>query len=210
MYGSDLLDRPAADLAQRGWAVWNIEYRRLERGGGYPTTLEDVAAAIDYLDAVEGVDTDRVVAVGHSAGGHLAAWAASRNTLASGAPGAGPAVEVGGVVSLAGVLDLASAARQKIGNGAAIHLMGGTPDEVPERYLVADPLAHVPIRAAVHCVHARPDDRVPFAQSVTYVEAARAASQVAALHEVPGDHFSVIEVSSAAWPTVVEAIEALA
>jgi acetyl esterase/lipase len=208
-FGSDNLAGAAADLAGRGWVTWNIEYRRLGLGGGYPSTLADAAAAIDYLATLAEVDTGHVVAVGHSAGGHLATWAAGRAKLAAGAPGAGPAVRISGVVSLAGALDLAAAAREKLGNGAAVALLGGGPGEYPERYAVADPLAQVPIPAAVRCVHARADDRVPFEQSVTYVTAARAAGQDARLLKVSGDHFSVADAASPTWPTVVNAIEEL-
>jgi acetyl esterase/lipase len=208
-YGADNLDGVAADLAGRGWVAWNIEYRRLGIGGGYPSTLEDAAASIDYLATLAGVDTRRVVAVGHSAGGHLATWAAGRTKLAAGAPGAGPVVEIAGVISLAGVVDLGAAARGKIGNGAAADFMSGGPDERPEQYAVADPLAQVPISAAVRCVHARADDRVPFAQSVTYVAAALAAGQDAQLLEVNGDHFSVADASAPNWPTVISALEEL-
>jgi acetyl esterase/lipase len=148
-YGADNLDSAAADLAGRGWVAWNIEYRRLGLGGGYPSTLEDAAAAIDYLAALEDVDTGRVAAIGHSAGGHLAVWAAGRTKLATSAPGAGPVVEIAGAISLAGVLDLGAAAREKIGNGAVIELMGGAPGECPDRYAAADPLAQVPIPAVV-------------------------------------------------------------
>jgi acetyl esterase/lipase len=208
-FGADNLDGVAADLAGRGWAAWNIEYRRLGIGGGYPSTLEDAAAAIDHLATLADADTGRVVAVGHSAGGHLAAWAAGRGKLAAGAPGAGPAVHLAGVISLAGVLDLGAAARQNIGNGAAIDFMGGAPGEHPDRYAVADPLSQVPIPAAVRCVHARADDRVPFAQSVTYVAAARGAGQDAQLLEVAGDHFSVADTAAPTWPAVIGALEEL-
>jgi acetyl esterase/lipase len=189
--------------------VWNIEYRRLGLGGGYPATLEDAATAVDYLATLGDVDIERVVAVGHSAGGHLATWAAGRSKLDTGAPGAEPAVELAGVISLAGVLDLGTAARQKIGNGAVIDLVGGSPDEYPERYAVADPLSQVPIPAVVRCVHARADDRVPFAESATYVETARVAGQDAQLLEVEGDHFSIADIFSPTWPTVVKALEEL-
>jgi acetyl esterase/lipase len=208
-YGADNLDAAAADLAERGWVVWNIEYRRLGLGGGYPATLEDAAAAIDYLATLEDVHTERVVAVGHSAGGHLAAWVAGRSKLATGAPGAEPAVDIAGVISLAGVLDLGAGAREKIGDGAVIDFMGGSPSEFPERYSVADPLLQVPIPAVVRCVHARADDRVPFAESVVYVEAATAAGQDAQLLEVDGSHFSITDISSPTWPTVVKALEGL-
>jgi acetyl esterase/lipase len=208
-FGADHLDRVAGDLAGRGWVTWNIEYRRLGAGGGYPATLQDAAAAIDHLTTLADIDAGRVVAVGHSAGGHLAAWAAGRTKLAPGAPGAGPVIDIAGVISLAGVLDLRAAARDRIGNGAAVDLVGGDPRQFPERYAVADPLAQVPIEAAVRCIHAQADDRVPYAQSVAYVTAARAAGQDAQLLEVSGDHFSVADPSSPQWPTVIAALEEL-
>jgi acetyl esterase/lipase len=189
--------------------AWNVEYRRLGLGGGYPSTLEDVAAAIDHLATIEEVAGDRVVAIGHSAGGHLAAWAAGRSKLAYGAPGARPVVEIAGVISLAGALDLGAAARERIGNEAAIDFVGGGPDERPERYAVADPLSQVPIPAVVRCVHAQADDRVPLTQSVTYVAASQAAGQDARVREVQGDHFSVANPSAPTWPTVIGALEEL-
>src|SRR5262245_32239546 len=79
-YGLDLMEPLCRDLAARGWAAWNIEYRRLGNGGGVPNTLDDVCAAIDQLAELDGVDLSRVVAIGHSAGGHLAAWAATRSS----------------------------------------------------------------------------------------------------------------------------------
>jgi len=205
-YGADNLSGVAAELAGRGWAAWNIEYRRLGRGGGYPSTLDDAAAAIDHLATLGVTGTNRVVAVGHSAGGHLAAWAAGRAQLAPGAPGAGPAVEIAGVISLAGVLDLVAGARQGIGKGAVSHLLGGDPEQVPERYAIADPMSQVPVPAAVRCVHARHDDRVPFAQSAAYVKAAQAAGQDASLCAVDGDHFSIADPSAPSWPAVVKAL----
>lgn len=208
-FGADNLEGVAVDLSERGWAVWNVEYRRLELGGGYPTTFEDVAAAIDYLATLPDVAAETVIAVGHSAGGHLATWAAGRGKLKSSSPGFGPVIEIVGVISLAGVIDLGSAARQGNGGGAAINLMGGGPAEHPDRYLVADPLVHVPIPAVVRCIHARHDDRVPFEQSVTYVQTAVAAGQDALLFEVDGDHFSVADASSKTWMTVVGVIEEL-
>ena len=78
----------AGDLLRRGWATWNIEYRRVGNGGGWPHTFADVAAAIDHLAAIDApIDLANVSVLGHSAGGHLALWAASRGKLPSGAPG---------------------------------------------------------------------------------------------------------------------------
>ena len=208
-FGLDHLEKVAADLARRGWVTWNIEYRRIGIGGGYPSTLEDAAAAIDYLATLNAVDTSQVVTMGHSAGGHLATWAGGRTKLAAGAPGAGPVVEIAGVMSLAGVIDLRAAARDNSGNSAAIRFMGGDPEQRPEWYAVADPLAHVPIPAVVRCVHARADDEVPFSESVTYVAIAHGAGQDAQLLEATGDHYTVADASSRDWPTVIDALEEL-
>ena len=139
----------------------------------------------------------------------VAADLAGRAKLAAGAPGAAPTIHIAGAISLAGVLDLGAAARQKIGNGAATDFMGGAPGERTERYAVADPLPQVPIPAIVRCVHAQADDRVPFAESVTYVAAARAAGQDAQLLEVNGDHFSITDTAAPTWPTVINALEEL-
>ncbi|MBG0853865.1 alpha/beta hydrolase [Streptomyces spinoverrucosus] len=108
----------AADLVTLGYAVWNIEYRRIgEPGGGWPGTFLDVAAAVDAVAGIDpSVDADRVVVVGYSAGGHLAAWTAHRSTLPPAAPGANPKVQPLGAVSLAGVLDLVAADAAKLGS----------------------------------------------------------------------------------------------
>ena len=95
-YGADLGAPLAADLAARGWAAWNLEYRRVGNGGGWPATLTDVATGIDLLadlaalPGLGALDLARVVAIGHSAGGQLATWAAGRPGLPDGAPGATP------------------------------------------------------------------------------------------------------------------------
>ena len=203
------LGRPlAADLAARGYAAWNLEYRRALAGGGWPATFADVAAGIDLLAELP-VDSARVAAVGHSAGGHLAAWAAGRGELTPGAPGGSPVVAVTGVISQAGVLALADCAREGVGGTAATDLMGGGPDEMPEEYRLADPIAAVPIAAPVLCLHSRADDNVPYSYSERYVAAATAAGGRAALTETSGDHFTVIDPASAAWAAAVAALRTL-
>jgi acetyl esterase/lipase len=191
------LGRPlATDLAGRGYPCWNLEYRRVGAGGGWPATLDDVAAGIDHLAELD-VETSTVIAVGHSAGGHLAAWAAGRSR---------PHVPLTAVVSQAGVLDLRTAARTGVGGRAVPDLLGGMPDDVPERYRAADPIEQLPVPAPVLCVHARGDENVPYAQSSAYVAAATAAGGTARLHEVDGDHFTLIDVHSAAWQVVRDAL----
>jgi acetyl esterase/lipase len=198
----------AADLAARGYASLNLEYRRVGDGGGWPTTLQDVADGIDLLASLN-VDTSHVVAIGHSAGGQLAAWAAGRSRLPVSAPGRKPKVAVTAVVSQAGVLDLTTAAMTGVGGNAEADFLGGTPTQVPQRYAIADPIKQVPLIAPVFCVHSRADQDVPFAQSVSYVGAARAAGAMASLTEVEGDHFTLIDPTSAAWRTVVDALPGL-
>ena len=152
----------ARDLAARGIAAWNIEYRRVgQEGGGWPGTLEDVAAAADAVVGLEGVDASRVATVGHSAGGHLALWLAARHRLPEGAPGAGPRLRPLGAVSQAGVSDLVAGARAGLGGGACQALLGGEPDDVPERYAVASPAALLPLGVPQLLVHGARDDLVP-------------------------------------------------
>jgi len=198
-YDASLGDPLARDLAARGWTAWNIEYRRVGNGGGWPTTFDDVAAAVDLLATLD-VDTSRVVAVGHSAGGHLATWLAGRPDAR---------VPVTGVVAQAGVLDLRAAARERLGNGAVEDFMGGTPDELPDRYAAADPMLQLPIDAPVVCVHAPADDEVPITQSEAYVAAATAAGTNARLVRATGDHYTLIDPSSPDWHLAVAAIEEL-
>lgn len=200
------LGRPlAADLVGRGYAVWNLEYRRVGAGGGWPATFEDIAAGIDLLADLP-VDTSRVAAVGHSAGGHLATWAAGRARLARGVPGAEPRVVLATVVAQAGVLALADCARDGVGGTAALDLMGGGPPDLPERYRLADPMAALPLEAPVLCVHSRADDNVPFSYSERYVEAATRAGGTVYLHETSGDHFTLIDPGSPDWQAVTEAL----
>ena len=206
-YGLELGRPLAEDLSRRGYRVWNLEYRRVGLGGGWPGTLEDVAAGIDHL--AELGPTTRIVVIGHSAGGHLAVWAAGRRGQPAGAPGADPALMPVAAVAQAGVLDLATAARTGVGGTAVTDLLGGTPDAVPARYRVADPIAQVPLPVPVLCVHARADANVPYAQSTAYVQAATAAGAKAVLKTVPGDHFTLIDPATPAWATVRDALPGL-
>jgi acetyl esterase/lipase len=198
----------AADLAARGYAVWNLEYRRVGAGGGWPATFEDIAAGIDLLADLP-VDTARVVAIGHSAGGHLATWAAGRAALPPGTPGTDPRIALTAVVAQAGVLALADCARERVGGTAAPDLMGGAPDDMPAAYRLADPIAAVPIPAPVLCVHSRNDDNVPFSYSERYIGAAQRSGGRAFLHETTGDHFTLIDPASPDWLAVTNALPAL-
>jgi acetyl esterase/lipase len=206
MYALDLGAATSADLAKRGWAAWNIEYRRVGDGGGWPTTFADVAAAVDHVQRLDGVDTGSLLTLGHSAGGHLAAWAASRDRTTPGGP---PRVEVTGVVPQAGVLALARAATSGLGGSAVPGLLGGMPGRLPDRYRLADPLQRLPIGVPVRCVHGTDDTTVPLSQSQAYVDAARAAGDDARLVTVPGDHFALTDPSTPAWRRTVAVLAEL-
>jgi acetyl esterase/lipase len=197
----------AADLAARGYAAWNLEYRRSSAGGGWTGTFEDVADGIDLLADLP-VPADQVVAVGHSAGGHLGIWAAGRGVF-HGLTGRQPRVALTGVVSQAGVLALADCARDGLGENAALEFMGGGPDELPEPYRLADPMDAVPVPAIVVCLHSRSDQRVPYSYSERYVAAATAAGGRATLVETSGDHFSLIDPAGPDWAAALTALTSL-
>lgn len=207
-FGLDLGTPLAADLANRGVAAWNVEYRRVGDGGGWPATFDDVATAVDALAGVVQeraggrLDLARVRAVGHSAGGHLAVWAAARGLLPAGAPGADPAVRLRGVVSQAGVLDLVGGYGEGLGGGAVSELLAVSPEQDPRRYALSSPLALLPLGVPVTCVHGDADVTVPPSQSETYVAAATGAGDRATLVRLPGaDHFALIDPTSPAWAT---------
>ncbi len=203
-YLRDLMAPMAEDLRRSGVAVWNVEYRRVgPSGGGWPTTFDDVAAAIDHVAALADehpLDLDRVTVSGHSAGGHLALWAAGRPRLGAGAPGARPAVRACAAVSLAGVAALVAAHEAGVGGSAVADLLGAPPSTSPERYAVASPM-ELGVEAPAVLVHGEADTIVPAWQSTTFSE--RHGAQYV---PIDGDHFAVIAPTDPAWPRVREAI----
>jgi acetyl esterase/lipase len=147
------------------------------------------------------------VLVGHSAGGHLVTWAASRHRLPPSSPWHRAQPLPVGVVSLAGVLDLALAAALGLGGGATRALLGGEPGECPERYAAADPAQLLPTGVPTVLVHGDRDEAVPLEVSRSYAAAAAAAGQQVALHELAGtDHMALVDPQSRAWPSVLAAL----
>ena len=190
--------RPLANaLVAQGLTVAVPEYRRVGGAGGWPQTLDDVRAAMTALpDLLAGislaVDGDVVVA-GHSAGGHLALWLANEG------------LDLTRVVGLAPVGDLRAAAREHLGDDATLELLGGTPDEVPDRYDAADPATRLADRPScqVVVVHGCEDTVVPVANSRGLAE----RHSFVDLRELPGiEHFGVIDPLSEAWPAVRAAL----
>jgi 3-dehydroquinate dehydratase type II len=209
-WARDVMDGFAVDLTRRGWATWNIEYRRVGGGGGWPLTFADVAAAIDTLKtlaAPQRLDLERTTVIGHSAGGHLAAWAAARHRLGAGAVGSEVGVAPTRAVVLAGVVDLSEAHRMGLGDGAVEGLMRRGPED--ERYNAADPARLLPTGVATVLVHGEDDTAVPVAISTSFAAAAAAAGQAVGLATLPAiGHMELIEPGSAAWPAVIDALAA--
>ncbi len=198
-YSRKLMHALCRDLVARGWAAWNLEYRRLGRlsGGGWPNTFDDVAEGIDHLhELLAPLDLSRVVTIGHSAGGHLAALAATRPA---------PRVPVTAVVSQAGVLDLERAWEWRLSGGVVRRLLAGTPEERPARYAAASPAARLPLGVPALLTHGGKDDIVPPAMSEAFHAAARAAGDECTLVAVAEeDHFSHLDPASRVWAAVVE------
>ena len=172
----------AAALARAGWTTWNLEYRRVGAGGGYPQTLDDVATFCRRL----GRPAD--VAIGHSAGAQLALWAAAEGFVRA-------------AVALAGVCDLRAAAAALLGDGAVVQFLGCAPAEAPD----ADPAQRLPLGAPVALVHGNRDDRVPLEHARGFSAAAGAR-----LAELEGaDHFDVIDPRAPGWRAIEAEIDAV-
>lgn len=207
-YDRSLQDAVAADLVADGYAVWNVDYRGVGAGGGYPATFTDLAAAVDLLATVgpdAGVAIDRVAIVGHSAGGHLALWASGRHLLPADAPGAAPALSPVAACSQAGVNDLVAAQAASVGGGAVASILGISPDEPVPADLAAttSPQQMVPLGVPQLVVTGDADAIVPPWLSQDYAPVASAAGDVVALEVVAGDdHFAHLDPSSGSWAAV--------
>ena len=197
----DSLNTLAVALAFRGWHAWNIEYRRVKRrGDAWPGLLDDVAAAAAPLHDEPEFEDLPVVAVGHSAGGQLALWLASKLHRAG--------RRIDGVVGLAAISDLRAAAALQLGNGAVRDLVGGLPDDVPDRYAAADPMDALPIGAPLLLVHGGEDEAVPPAMSREFAAAAAAAGDAVEVMELPGvGHSALVDPAQPFWPAITAWME---
>jgi acetyl esterase/lipase len=212
-YDLNPLGSMCATLRNQGLAVWSLEYRRLGNGGGWPGTFADVAAGVDFLRSLAGrfaLDLARIVAVGHSAGGHLALWLAGRHQL----PAASPLfvddpLPVRGVVALAAIPDLAAGARWNLCGTACVDLMGGPPDEVPDRYRQASPVELLPLGVPQWHLVGGHDEVVPPAFLEAHVAVAKQGDPVR-LEILPrAAHFEVVFPGADSWPSVQNAILSL-
>ncbi|MGW3103011.1 alpha/beta hydrolase family protein [Streptomyces sp. NPDC001100] len=218
---------PFADfLARRGFAVANVEYRRgaaLPAQGGtgpvagrWPETFDDVAAALDALpvlvrEALPQADPRRTVLTGHSAGGHLALWAAARHVLPKDAPWRTDApAALRGVVALAPIADFTVAEKLAVCGGAAGQLLGGEA-AFAERLPYADPTLLLPTGIATALVQGRADLVVPQAVAESYADAAAKSGEVVGLTLLEDvGHFPLIDPAADACAVVAEEIAQLA
>jgi len=208
-YGRDQLDAVARDLARRGFAAWNLEYRRVgEVGAGWPGTFEDVAAGIDHLAtlAVEGAELDlgRVIVAGHSAGGQLALWAAARGGERR-VPRGPARVRVAAAAAQAAILDLPRAFAAGAGRGAVRLLLGGAPAEQSARYAAASPAALLPLGVPHLVLHGAADEALPVEGARDYARAATAAGDAVRYRELPrAGHMDYVDPESEAHAALCE------
>ena len=193
----------AVALAELGYPVATLEYRRVGGGGGWPTTFDDVAAGVAGVPK-QLARTD-VVLMGHSAGGQLALWAARNAERGSGSEPGAPRIR--GVVALAPVADMARGYALGLDDGAVTRVLGGSPEEVPDRYASVDPAANLPVGVPVAVVHGHADQQVPYAIGHDFAVASKAAGDSTSLFDLPDiEHFGIIDPHSSAWPTVVQGL----
>jgi acetyl esterase/lipase len=189
--------RPLANaLRQEGFAVAAMEYRRTGDSGGWPMTFDDARAVVGSLpgrlqSVAPGQTTPGLTVIGHSAGGHLAMWAATHC--------AGVVTTVG----LAPVADLYDAYDRNLDDGAVRDLLGGSPDEHPDRYRAADVISSLPSSSPITVIHGDVDPYVPVEMSR---DLAREVSGVEYIELAGMEHFGLIDPRSEAYPVVLEAV----
>jgi 3-dehydroquinate dehydratase type II len=188
----DTIEGIAVDLTRRGYVTWNLEYRRVGLGGGWPESFDDVAAAVAAAPKLTGIEAKNIVVLGHSAGGAMALWAG----------GLGKDLVPGLVVGLAAMPDLVRAEEEGIGQGSVRKLLGRTrPD--PSEY---SPLHRLPTGTDTVIAVADGDELVPISHGKDYAAAASAAGDSIEFIEIPGLHSSFLGPETAAWKDVAGAV----
>ena len=212
-YGLSYMGHLSAALTELGVATWSIEYRRVgNQGGGWPGTFEDASRAADHLRAMaksHPLDLKRVVAVGHSAGGHLALWLASRKHLPKESPVySSDPLPLGGVVSLAGITDLRRAGTAC--DESVPQLMGGSAQDKAAIYNQASPIELLPLGIPYAIVQGDSDTIIPLAMAKDYADAAKKKGDNAKLAVIEkAGHFEVVDPKSFAWEVVRDEVLAL-
>jgi acetyl esterase/lipase len=198
-YGLGHAGRLCEALRAAGVATFNIEYRRVGNdGGGWPGTFEDVRSACRFVQRAHSrfhLDLNRLVVMGHSAGGQLALCLAAHETSLRRA------------ISLAGVVDLKKAFALHLSREAVAEFLGGSPDAVPDHYREADPMELSIPRAHQWLLHGSEDDTVPPEFSRDYVEQKKKKGESVQLLEIPNTgHFELIDPASEAFKQVTSTV----
>ena len=211
-------DRVAEAITAMGVVTWNIEYRPVNvEGGGWPNTFLDVAHGVDKLRDIardHDLGTQPVITIGHSAGGHLALWAAGRPRVSTSSElyVADP-LPIDGVVSLAGIPELRRFREldpPTCGEGIVDRLMGGGPRDVPDRYLAGSPFQMLPLNVVQRHITGRNDNIVPFRQVSAYNYEAQSAGDDSQMTVVPdAGHYEVVWPGTDAWAQVEETVRSL-
>lgn len=207
----------ATALTRQGWATWNVEYRRVhQQGGGWPGTFLDAAHGIDALrDAAKKypLDLARTIAIGHSAGAQLALWAASRARLPKGSAVFVPnPLPLRGVVSIGGIPDLRAFAADPGGpcDGRQLRVLGGTPEQFPERYALVSPAGRLPLRVPQVLIWGERDSVAPHTLFQPYEEHAKRAGDSVTSITVPGaGHHDLMSSEAPAYQVLVEQLRRL-
>ena len=216
--GLELMNPAVNDLRRRGIAVWNIEYRRVgEPGGGYPGTYRDVAAALDLLKTSApryGLDLGRLIAVGHSAGGHLALWAAARRRLQPSDPlYAADPLPIAAVVSLGGFSDLQrqkAAIESPCGKGVVGAMTGAPEPGRPDVFADTSPASMLPLGVRQVLIHGALDTISPPTIELSYRERAVASGDAVEARTMAGaGHFELITPGEPAWATAAGIVQSL-
>jgi acetyl esterase/lipase len=209
-----IMDWAAEDLRGRGYVVFNIEYRRLGQvGAGYPGTYLDVAEAIAFARREaprHGADPERVILLGHSAGGHLALWAAGRGRI----PVSSPLHEAHpgrllGVVALGAITDL-KADVTACGEAVTARMAGEVSSARPDPFADTSPYVLAPLGVRTLLITGLEDVTVPLTIARRYGEHAQALGDRVEIHTPPGGHVEEIAPGSAAWTAAVAAVESVA
>ena len=212
-YGRDELAPVANDLVARGFAVWNLEYRRLGApDGGWPHMLQDVALGIDHLATLAAttstkLDLGRVIVVGHSAGGHFALWSAARDDKSHVLRRPARVLPIA-AAGMAAVVDLARTFELNSGNSAVGQLLDGSPGQRPERYAAASPIALLPLGVKQLIIHGTADAALPVEIARVYARAAEAAGDNIQYRELLGvGHMDFLDPNSEAHATLCAWLE---
>lgn len=214
-YDYTLMDEMALDLSKRGYATWNIEYKRVEdEGGGWPGTFIDVANAFKHLTEIAEdypINLNNIIITGHSSGGHLALMLGAQSQIKSDSEiKVNDLPTIKGIVSLAGITDLSTFPKTDWCGNNVLKLVGGSEDQYPQRYKEGSPITYLRMGIPQILITGVNDKRVSVDHITPYYNRAAEVGDEIELLTIPdAGHFEVIKPGSVAWVTIVTALDML-